>query len=310
MGIKRLDLKVGFACNNNCRFCVVADKRRLGNLSTVQLKENIVSGARSGANEIVFTGGEVTLRKDLLELIRFARDKGFTHLQLQSNCRMLFYKDFIDKLLDAGINEFSPSIHGSTPEVHDDLVRAPGAYKQTLGAIRNLVDMDLRVLTNTVITRQNYKQLPEIAQILIDIGVMQYQFAFVHAEGNAYEYFDEIVPRKSVIQSYVHKGVDLGAESGTSVMVEAYPFCFMVGREQFCSELFIPETEVREADRVLENFSEVRRNVAKLKGPDCPRCRYYPICEGPWKEYPEKFGWEEFVPVPGQPVADRLELLH
>jgi hypothetical protein len=29
----------------------------------------------------------------------------------------------------------------------------------------------------------------------------------------------------------------------------------------------------------------------------CPECDWHASCEGPWREYPELFGWDEFVPV-------------
>jgi hypothetical protein len=45
------------------------------------------------------------------------------------------------------------------------------------------------------------------------------------------------------------------------------------------------------------DFDKVRLKMAKTKGPNCRKCKFYASCEGIWGEYPEKFGWEEFKPV-------------
>jgi len=41
-------------------------------------------------------------------------------------------------------------------------------------------------------------------------------------------------------------------------------------------------------------FKKQRKELGKTKFKQCKKCKYDKICEGPWKEYPEKFGNEEF----------------
>ena len=63
---KRVDVKTGFLCNNNCLFCVQAHKKHLGNRTTEEIKKDL-KASRKRCDEVVFTGGEVTVRKDILE---------------------------------------------------------------------------------------------------------------------------------------------------------------------------------------------------------------------------------------------------
>ena len=49
---------------------------------------------------------------------------------------------------------------------------------------------------------------------------------------------------------------------------------------------------------VVPDYTEARRNEGKIKGPPCEACAWRDQCEGPWREYPEHFGWDEFRPVP------------
>ena len=305
---KRVDLKVGFSCNNNCRFCVAADKRVKGDKTTEQIKRDLKASSDSGVYSVVFTGGEVTIRPDILSIVSYAKELGFKNIQIQTNGRMLAYVEFCKKLINAGATEFSPALHGHRPELHDYLTQSKGAFRQVIQGLRNLQKLEQRVITNTVITKPNYRYLPEISRLLIDCGVYQFQLAFVHANGNAWKNFDNIVPWKTLVKEYAHKAMDIAKETETKAMVEAYPFCFMKGYEKYCSEFYIPPTELREQGLFDSDFEKTRKEDGKRKGPRCKECRYDLICEGPWKEYPEKRGWSEFVPVKGKKIEKTDDL--
>lgn len=306
--MKRLDLKIGFSCNNNCRFCVQAHKKHLGDRTTEELNKEMDKGRETGCEGIVFTGGEPTIRKDIIELVKHAKDVGYRVIQIQSNGRMFSYMDFVKKLIKAGANEFSPALHGHTPEIHDYLTRSPGAYKQVVRGIKNLRELDQYILMNSVINKVNYKYLPELAELFVSLKVDQFQFAFIHAIGNARENFDSMVPKKSDVMPFIHKALDIGIKAGVDVMVEAYPFCFMQGYEKYCAERFMPSTEIRYPDLFVEDFEKDRKGSGKKKFPQCKRCRFDLICEGPWKEYPEKFGDSEFRLVKGKKIKSVEEL--
>ncbi|MCK5023248.1 MAG: radical SAM protein [Candidatus Aenigmarchaeota archaeon] len=302
--IKRLDLKVGFSCNNNCLFCVQAHKKHLGDRPTDDLKKEMENGIETGCEGIVFTGGEPAIRKDILELARYAKDEGYTTIELQSNGRMFSYMEFVKKAINAGVNEFSPALHGHNEKIHDTLTCSPGAFRQVTQGVKNLRKMDQYILTNSVINSLNYKYLPELAELLVSLGVSQFQLAFVHAIGNAGKNFDSIVPRKSDAKPFIHRALDIGIKAGVGVMVEAYPFCFMEGHEKYCAERFMPSTEIRYSDLYVEDFERDRKASGKVKFPQCKKCKFDLICEGPWKEYPEKFGNSEFKAVTGKKIRD------
>ncbi|MCX7944398.1 MAG: radical SAM protein [Deltaproteobacteria bacterium] len=294
---KRVDVKVGFSCNNKCLFCVQGRKRYdIGDFSTKEIIKKLEE-ARKVADSIVFTGGEITIRKDFFELLLYAKSLKFKTIQIQTNGRMFAYKKFCEDAIKAGANEFSPALHGHTASLHDFLTRSRGSFEQTVNAIKNLKSLNQYVLTNSVITKSNFRHLPELANLLVKLGVDQYQFAFVHPVGTAYEYFDRIVPRMKMIEPFVKKGLDIGIKARKRVMTEAIPYCIMSGYEDFIAEKIIPITTIYDANLVIKNYTEFRINEGKLKGPRCKICKYYKVCEGPWREYPERFGFDEFEPV-------------
>jgi organic radical activating enzyme len=293
---KRLDLKVGFTCNNSCRFCAQGHNRSLGDKSTNRLKSEMKK-YRKHTQDIVFTGGEPTIRSDIIELVSYAKELGFETIQIQSNGRRFFYKEFCKELIEAGVSDFAPALHGHIPQLHDFLTRSKGSFMQTVTGIRNLKELKQTVLMNTVVTKPNYRHLPEIARLLVKLNVDQFQFAFVHPVGNAYKYFDCMVPRISLAAPFIHAGLNIGINAGKSVMAEAMPFCLMKGYEKYVSELIVPKTEVVEMSLVINDYDAARKGFAKTKFPQCKTCINFDICEGPWKEYPEKRGSSEFVPV-------------
>ena len=296
--IERIDLKVGFACNNFCRFCVQGDKReKLPAKSRDELCRALAEGRRSGARGVVFTGGEPSLHEGLLDAVRHARGLGYEDIQIQTNGRTLCYAGLVQNLVAAGVNEFGPSLHGSRPELHDFLTGAPGSFLQTAAGMRNVKKSGARLITNTVVTKVNYRDLPDLARRLVSLGVDQFQFAFMHMTGRAGQNKEWLTARKTLIEPWIKKGLDVGLRAGRRVMTEAIPYCFMSGYEDYVAERIIPATKIFDAETVIEDYTKIRRTEGKAKGPRCPECAYFQACEGPWREYPEMFGWDEFIPV-------------
>jgi len=296
--MERVDIKIGFNCNNHCLFCVQGDKRNFcGAKPKKKIKGSLKEAFKKGKKEVIFTGGEPCLHPDFLELIKIVRNIGFKQVQIQTNGRMFAYNDFCLKVVQAGATQFSPAVHGPSAKIHDYLTGSRGSFEQTVQGIKNLKKLNQYILTNTVITTKNYKYLPQIAKLLVGLDVNQFQFAFIHLGGTAWENRDWIVPRKSQVMSYVKRGLDIGLRANKRVTTEAIPYCLMKGYEDCIAETIIPKATVYDADFVVEDYSQYRKDKGKAKGLGCLKCKYNKICEGPWKEYPEIFGWKEFKPV-------------
>lgn len=104
------------------------------------------------------TGGEPTLRDDLLEIIRIAREEGFTHIQLNTNgIRLAFDPDLAIKIREAGTNVVYMSFDGVTPYTN------PKNHWEVPYALDNLRKAGLGVvLVPTVIRDYNLKDVGNI----------------------------------------------------------------------------------------------------------------------------------------------------
>ena len=295
--MKRVDIKTGFLCNNNCLFCVQADNKCKGNRSFEDIKADLIE-SKKRCDSVVLTGGEVTIRKDFFDIVKLAKDIGYNTIQIQSNGRMFASLDFCKKTIDAGATEFGLAIHGYCAEQHDFLTKSPGSFKQTYHGIKNLISLGASVITNTVVVKPNYRNCAEIAKMLVNLGLHNFQFAFVHPMGNAWLNFDSIVPCISIAAPYIHKGLQIGIDAGARPVAEAMPYCMMQGYEEQISEKIMPNSEIKglKHQNILD-FTTQRKVYGKAKFKQCKKCRYDSVCEGPWREYSHKRGNDQFKAI-------------
>jgi len=281
-------------------FCVV-DGRKDKSLATETVLQKLEEAKLLGMQDVVFSGGDCTVRKDIIDIIKVAKDKGFISVQIQTNGRRLADTSFLKELIESGVTEFSISLHGSTPEIHDSLTGVKGSFRQTTQGIQNIHQLlgdQAIVITNTVITRSNLTDLANIAYLLSSLQVSAYQFAYIHAQGRAESVFEDITPYKSEAKPYIIDALNRSIENGYGVgrvMVEGYPYCFLRGYECFYSDLYIPHSYTRnKGDETIDPFP-IRE--ARLKGECCNICTFTALCYGPWREYPQRRGWNEFIPI-------------
>lgn len=166
----RMDLALTYRCNENCSHCYNARPRNHPEMDTHSWQATISRLWDIGVPHICFTGGEATLRDDLDELIAHAEAQGQI-TGLLSNGRRLADYDYTKRLVDAGLDHVQITIESSRAEIHDQMVRARGAWDDTVKGIRNALDLGLFVMTNTTLLQLNCEHIQETIEFLGDLGV-------------------------------------------------------------------------------------------------------------------------------------------
>jgi len=166
----RMDLAVTYRCNNDCAHCYNARERNFPELSTEQWFKILDQLWELGVPHIVFTGGEATLRNDLPELIAHAESNGQI-TGLNTNARRLSDERYVQKLVDAGLDHVQVTVESCDAQIHDEMMRAKGAFKQTIAGLKNALNNKLYVMTNTTMLRTNVQTIPDTLDFLADIGV-------------------------------------------------------------------------------------------------------------------------------------------
>jgi radical SAM protein with 4Fe4S-binding SPASM domain len=178
----RMDLALTYRCNNDCAHCynlratnatVHAETRNTphtAELSTADWKAVIGRCWDLGIPHIVFTGGEPTLRDDLPELVAYAQAKGQV-TGLNTNARRLADPRYVQQLVEAGLDHVQITVESHDADLHDHLVCAKGAWKQTIAGLRNVLSTRLYVMTNTTLLQANSSQLAATLDFLAAEGV-------------------------------------------------------------------------------------------------------------------------------------------
>jgi PP-loop superfamily ATP-utilizing enzyme len=105
------------------------------------------------------------------------------------------------------------------------------------------------------------------------------------------------VPNISDVVPFLEKAMEIAKKNEADVMVEAIPPCFLPAIEKNMAEIFTPSVYLIDVDERVLDFNKMQKDGGKAKGPQCRICKYDGICEGLRKEYAEKKGFGELVPV-------------
>ena len=201
------EIALTYRCNNACRFCYAySPYRDTGEMTTEEVKrviDIIVDDAK--VPSLSFTGGEPTLREDLFELIAYGREKGL-RVNLITNGRRCGSKDYVQKLVDAGLNSAQVSIEGPDSETHDYIVGAPGAFDQMVQGVKNLRETDIYTHCNTTICRPNVDRLEDLVDFLADeLELSYFSMNMVIYTGTAAKLRDELQVTYSEIEEIVKR---------------------------------------------------------------------------------------------------------
>jgi cyclic pyranopterin phosphate synthase len=239
---------------------------------------------------------------------------------MMTNGRRSGHFPYAVALAKAGMNRFYISIHGHTKKLHEGLTRTPGSFEQTvagLDSITKLKKYGVELHTSTVITDRNVPHMLDIYRFLRSHGVDQVVFNVMQANGRADTYFDQIFPKYSLIASHMRDFLANVGEDRPSAFLVDIPLCTTEGVADFnrgyvekYSHYEIAERASLLVDRpdashdgshggkgLVVLSREDLDNAERTKRPECASCVYNGQCEGVWKNYTKRYGWDEMVPV-------------
>jgi len=160
---------VTYGCNLKCKHCY-ATAGRLWNdeLTTEQAKHAIDIFDRAGVTILAFSGGEPLVRPDILELVRYAADKGI-YVAMATNGTLITKKK-AKEMKEAGVEFVQISLDGANAETHDAFRGINGAFDKTVQGIKNCVNEKFFVEVSTTVTKYNYKEIPNIIEFSEKLG--------------------------------------------------------------------------------------------------------------------------------------------
>ncbi|RYE86465.1 MAG: radical SAM protein, partial [Myxococcales bacterium] len=160
-------LQIADRCNHACQHCYQLQGRK-GELSTDELKAILDDLAAAGVMLLNVSGGEATLRPDLLDLLRHARQRGFA-LRLFTNAYTMTDAMAVE-LRQIGLLGVDVSVYSDDPAQHDEVTRVPGSHARTMAGVRSLVAAGLRVHLKVPTTSASPDAGPRVRRMAADLG--------------------------------------------------------------------------------------------------------------------------------------------
>ena len=156
---------VGQRCNLKCIHCYSQSKdiEYPGELNTKEAKAMLDGLAEYGAPVILFSGGEPLLRKDLMELITYARNKGLR--AVISTNGTLITEEKAEELKKFGLSYVGISLDGLR-ETNDKFRGIEGAFDDALQGIRNCLKLGIKVGLRFTINKRNAQDIPGIFELI------------------------------------------------------------------------------------------------------------------------------------------------
>lgn len=168
------------ACNLRCAHCYVCKNNNGGELKTAEIKSALKQIAASGCMYIVFTGGEVFLRKDVFEICGFAKSLHFD-LRIFTNAALI--NDIVAReIKNAGVSAVEVSLYGRQ-KIHDRITGVPGSFNKTINALTTMRKKGINLTIKCPIMNINFQE---------------YRWLIDFAEQNGIRYkFDVMISPKS-----------------------------------------------------------------------------------------------------------------
>lgn len=300
-------IKVGYSCNEHCSFCHTQDVRHIDG-SPAEVEAKIDRAAALGHSMVVLSGGEPTIRPELLRWAARVAGHGLD-FGLVTNGLVLAYADVLERLLEHRLRYVYMSLHGGEARVHNGLVRRD-SFEAAMQALRNLSGRGLDLTVNCVVTRHNQDHLLPLVDAVLPFEDATLKFSMVEPKGGGRHLFDRLVPRVSEAAARVDEAIRHGLArrtgAGPRLCHGGFPLCLLPGHERDYDDLkthrFWTMVEIGERD-----FFPVDDGNKVQPEPICDGCELRGGCPGLYSAYHERFGADELRPGRARPRSNAFD---
>ena len=159
-------------CLFRCKMCSIW---RYGNVAEEPPVETVAEIARRlrriGVPNVVFTGGEPFLRDELPQITRAFREAGIA-VRVQTTGAKIVTPERLDAVIDAGAEHFTVSLDTLDAAKQDEICGSKGLWDSAVNTIKYVVKRLPKSVNvvNTVVSRQNIKELPQIVEFVDGLG--------------------------------------------------------------------------------------------------------------------------------------------
>ncbi len=174
------------ACALACRHCraEAIPRRDPNELDGDQARHLIDQLLELAPPMLIVTGGDPLMRRDALDLVRYASDRG-QHVGLSPSATELLLRTDFEKIKEAGVQRMSLSLDGATRETHDAFRKVEGTFDRTMEAVRRCHETGISLQINTTITRSNICEYEAFKELMYELKPAMWSLFLLIPTGRA-----------------------------------------------------------------------------------------------------------------------------
>jgi len=166
-----LEIEVTRMCNLHCPVCFMSsdDDRHDPTMDEISAMYDTIARAVGTDGAVQLTGGEPTCRRDLADIIRMGREKGFWGVELNTNGLVIAARDgYLETLRDAGVTGLFLSFDGLTGDVYEATC-GRDILAQKLRCVERCREAGVQtVLCMTILAGVNDDQLGDVLRFALE----------------------------------------------------------------------------------------------------------------------------------------------
>lgn len=318
------EVALTYRCNLRCAFCYAgsgcaANPTGSSAEMSADACRRVLWKIRHQARvpSVSFTGGEPTLAPHLPDMIWYAKTLDM-RVNLITN-GTLITPDAARRFAEVGLDSAQVSLEGVTPETHNALVGASGAFEKTVAAVTSLTSAGIHTHTNTTITRRNLAECAALpAFVKRTFGADRFSMNMMIPTGSGAMHDDLLVPYRE-IGAHVEQMLDASGKAGVKFLwYSPVPMCLFnsisagLGNKgcSACDGLLsvgangdvlpcasydapVGNLDAQEFADIWHSSLARRFREKHFAPPSCRACEHFAICNGACPLYWRKMGYHE-----------------
>ncbi len=275
-------LQITRNCNQKCRFCS-NPPTSCKDLELTEIKKIIRQFIEKKYEGIILTGGEPTLHKNLIEIIKYCRKIKFP-CRIITNGQKTSEMKYLNSLIAAGLKHFHISIYSHFSQIQAFLTQNKDSLKNIKLTLEHLKKFkEVRVDINITINKYNANHLSKLVKFIVKKYPFVSHFIFNNLDPTTERVKEnpDTIPKLNDFLLELNKALQFLEKNQKTFRVERVPLCYLPNFE-FCSTETrkIVKKEVRPVYFLDKRRYLVQKNFIYQKGEVCQFCTLTKICAG------------------------------
>ncbi|MFA5917167.1 MAG: radical SAM protein [Candidatus Gracilibacteria bacterium] len=311
MNYKRLEIYVGWTCNQKCSYCMeypnmeeVWDKK----VSKYDILKKLIKYKKKGYNHVTYLGGEPFIQAVFLDALIIGKKLLYTIL-VTTNCTTLHLDSQASKFLPY-IDELILSVEAIDKELQQEISRTK-VYVKWDKVFENIKKYwnGKYLKANIVIIKDNLSELDSIVKYLNINGIKNIAITYPDIDLGYYgreHTINKVAPLYSECVTKIIDIVDYCKKNNINLKLADFPFCVFpkhnINNYIELTDDYDYETRIKIdhfeciIDRgELNNSNEIPRE--RIWCTKCNGCKYKGKCWGASIDYGEIYGYDEINPI-------------